>query len=109
MITIDEEGREDGYGAAPVQAHGTLDDGRRFYFRARHAGISLEVGDASVQLDMRRWDGDDHPLSTIDPRHVRPLVEFMADVLAQCEVYQSRANNGWWRKPVAPREAPEAS
>lgn len=31
--------------AAPVQAEGELEDGKFFYFRARHSGWSFSVGD----------------------------------------------------------------
>lgn len=96
-ITIDN----DYYGAAPVQAYGTLEDGRAFYFRARHRIISLEVGPAGhdwdreqgetgVALELSGWSADRHPLSSFDDRHVRPLIEFMADLLGDLEKHDAR-------------------
>ena len=38
-------------GMCPTQAEGTLNDGRRFYFRARHGVWSLQVGSDSNSFD----------------------------------------------------------
>jgi len=38
-------------GMAPTQAEGTLSDGRKFYFRARHGGWSLRVSTSPTNFD----------------------------------------------------------
>lgn len=75
---------------APMQVQGSLSDGRRYYFRARHRAIELGVGatdeDAvgatvyggnSIRLSLDGFEDDHHPLSCIEEGDLIPLVKFM--------------------------------
>lgn len=102
----------DDFGAAPVQVEGELEDGRRFYFRARHRGMRLELaagpgphdfgkaeGHTIVALELRGWEHDRHPLSYFSPKHVRPLVAFLIDLAEDLEGHKERPPYaGSWEK-----------
>lgn len=71
--------------AAPLQIEGTLASGEFFYFRSRHRGLSLGIGDTldaavedpyAVAMTVEGWEFDRHPLSSLsgDPM---PLVKFL--------------------------------
>lgn len=80
-----------GGGAAPYQAEGVLSDGRRFYFRARHNGIRLEVGDKAVGFRLEFPRGDDHVWSYIDEDDAANLIAFLAHTLGRIEDWERRA------------------
>ena len=44
--------------AAPVQVEGTLPSGKRFYFRARHRGVSLGIG-GDDPADIPAWEASE--------------------------------------------------
>lgn len=74
--------------SAPVQAEGTIRDGRAYYFRARHSTIRLSVGDTiddavegvgpTVYLTID--SSGEHPASWMPPELAEPLAEWMATV-----------------------------
>jgi len=70
--------------AAPVQAEGTLSDGRPFYFRIRHRTVSLDVDDRPAYwfvLASPDDDPDPHKLSYVEPAHARALLDWLVSEL----------------------------
>lgn len=85
---------------APVQVQGSLTDGRRYYFRARHRAIELGVGATDedavgatvfggdvVTLRLEGFEDDHHPLSCMETGDILPLVKFMVHVFDSVSNY----------------------
>lgn len=64
----------------PNQVEGQLDDGRPFYFRARHGGWSLAIG---------------QPGETVDDISLRPDED--------CDAVGRMSTAGWWNPEAAER------
>lgn len=82
---------------APVQIEGELRSGMCFYFRSRHRGVTLGIGETVEQaagdpeaLSMRLegFPDDRHPLSSIS--NPMPLVTFMIEVRESILAYADR-------------------
>lgn len=76
--------------AAPVQASGELEDGREFYFRARHRVVTLDIGEVGFGFEVRGFPDDRHMISSFNTEHVFFLIDWMSEILDHAIQYQNR-------------------
>lgn len=89
--------RFEGGGVAPYQAEGQLEDGRRFYLRARHTTIRLDVeGGHSVGFSLEYPQGDPHVWSYPDPKDMANVFRFLVHTLKAIEYQESKGAKIDW-------------